>query len=300
MLPRKTIYWSTTLQSVKNSLLLHGGVGSDSSLSAVLHEYARKAFRKDSSLHSVVNATVAMEDDPVFNAGTGSYQRIDGSIQMDAAVMTETGFGSVIGIERIRNPVKLALDVMQKTPHLIMAGDGALRLARLLGYEEYDPDTKKAQEQRAKVMNELDSPEAAKNPRYSPFKRMGDISKLILPEDTVGAVACIKGKFAAAVSTGGATPMLRGRVGDSPIPGAGIFCGTKGAVVATGIGEEIIKHMLCISVYNEIGSKSLPRILQEKASDFEGPVGLIAIDREGYSYFSSKPMAVGFISEEME
>ena len=283
---------------MKNSLLLHGGVGSESSLSAVLQEYALKAFDSKSSLNSVVNATILMEDDPIFNAGTGSYQRIDGTIQMDAAVMTETGFGSVIGVEKIRNPVKLALDVMQKTPHLIMAGDGALRLARMLGYEEYDPNTKKAEDQRRKVMSDLISSEAVKNPRFTALKGMGDISKLIQPEDTVGAVAYIDGAFAAAVSTGGATPMLRGRVGDSPIPGAGIYCGPKGAIVATGYGEEIIKHMLCISVYNDIGSRKLSDILEDKTSSFEGPIGLIAIDKDGFSYFSSKPMAVGFISSE--
>ena len=283
---------------MKNSLLLHGGVGSESSLSAVLQEYAFKAFDSKSSLNSVVNATILMEDDPIFNAGTGSYQRIDGTIQMDAAVMTETGFGSVIGVEKIRNPVKLALDVMQKTPHLIMAGDGALRLARMLGYEEYDPNTKKAEDQRRKVMSDLISSEAVKNPRFTALKGMGDISKLIQPEDTVGAVAYIDGAFAAAVSTGGATPMLRGRVGDSPIPGAGIYCGPKGAIVATGYGEEIIKHMLCISVYNDIGSRKLSDILEDKTSSFEGPIGLIAIDKDGFSYFSSKPMAVGFISSE--
>ncbi len=283
---------------MKNSLLLHGGVGSESSLSAVLQEYALKAFDNKSSLNSVVNATILMEDDPIFNAGTGSYQRIDGTIQMDAAVMTETGFGSVIGVEKIRNPVKLALDVMQKTPHLIMAGDGALRLARMLGYEEYDPNTKKAEDQRRKVMSDLISSEADKNPRFTALKRMGDISKLMQPEDTVGAVACIDGAFAAAVSTGGATPMLRGRVGDSPIPGAGIYCGPKGAIVATGYGEEIIKHMLCISVYNDIGSGKLSNILEDNASSFEGPIGLIAIDKDGFSYFSSKPMAVGFISSD--
>ncbi|MCL4451838.1 MAG: isoaspartyl peptidase/L-asparaginase [Candidatus Thermoplasmatota archaeon] len=285
---------------MKNSLLLHGGIGSESSLSALLQEYASKAFDNKSSLNSVVNATVLMEDDPIFNAGTGSYQRIDGTIQMDAAVMTETGFGSVIGVEKIRNPVKLALDVMQKTPHLIMAGDGALRLARMLGYEEYDPNTQKAQEQREKVMSELASIDSEKNPRFSALKRMGDISKLIKPEDTVGAVAYVNGTFAAAVSTGGATPMLRGRVGDSPIPGAGIYCGPKGAVVATGFGEEIIKHMLCISVYNDIGSKNLSSILEERTKSFDGPVGLIAIDKNGYSYFSSKPMAVGSFSSETE
>lgn len=283
---------------MKNSLLLHGGVGSDTSLSGILQEYAKKAIDNKSSLRSVVNATVLMEDDPIFNAGTGSYQRIDGTIQMDAAVMTETGFGSVIGVEKIRNPVKLALDVMQKTPHLIIAGDGALRLARMLGYEEYDPDTQKAKEQREKVLLELGSIEADKNPRFTALKKIGDISKLMQPEDTVGAVAYIDGSFAAAVSTGGATPMLRGRVGDSPIPGAGIYCGPKGAVVATGYGEEIIRHMLCISVYNDIGVRKLSDILEEKASSFDGPVGLIAIDKEGFSYFSSKPMAVGFISSE--
>ena len=275
------------------NLLIHGGVGSDESLSSLLNEYALKAVDVLSSLESVINATVLMENDARFNAGTGSYQRLDGSIQMDAAVMTETGFGSVMAVERIKNPILLAKDVMEKTPHLIMAGDGAVRFARVLGYPDYDPNTQKAEEQAAKVLADLNSKEPAVDTRYDKMKAVVDLKRFLKSTDTVGAVSYIGGKFAAAVSTGGASPMLRGRVGDSPVPGAGIFCGKKGAVVATGIGEEIISHMLSISVYDEIGNSTLKEILKKKTDGFKGPVGLIAVDSEGYAYHANKSMAVG-------
>lgn len=275
------------------NLLIHGGVGSDESLSVLLNQYAKKSFDAGSSLESVINATVMMEDDPSFNAGTGSIQRLDGSIQMDAAVMTENGTGGVMAIERIKNPVRLARDVMEKTPHLLMAGDGALKLARILGYEDYDPNTKKAEERMKKVLSELNSEGGLTDDRYSKLRSLTNLSSFLKSTDTVGAVAEIGGKFAAAVSTGGASPMLRGRVGDSPIPGAGIYCGSKGAVVATGYGEEIIKHMLCFSVYQEIGSAPLKEILIKKTEVFQGPVGVIAVDRKECAYYANKPMAVG-------
>lgn len=285
--------FSDPITSTMGNLLIHGGVGSDESLSDVLNQYAKKSFDSSSSLESVINATVLMEDDEHFNAGTGACQRLDGSIQMDAAVMTEIGFGSVAAIERIRNPIRLARDIMEKTPHLIMAGDGALKLARVLGYPDYDPNTKKAEDQMKKILSELDGDGPISDSRYDKMRSFVNLKSFLKETDTVGAVANIGGKFAAAVSTGGASPMLRGRVGDSPIPGAGIFCGKNGAVVATGIGEEIISHMLCISVYNEIGSAPLEEILKKKLEPFQGPVGVIAVDKDGCAYHANKSMAVG-------
>ncbi len=281
---------------MKDCLLIHGGVGSDESLSSILFPYAEESFVPSSPLESVMRVVLKMEDNEIFNAGTGSYERIDGSVQMDAAVMTETGFGAVAAVENIKNPILLARDVMEKTPHLIMAGDGAERLARVLGYPEYNPDTEKARKHREKVVNELLEPDGNKEPRYQAIRALGDISELVKPCDTVGAVARIGGKFAAAVSTGGAAPMLRGRVGDSPLPGAGIYCGPKGAVVATGWGEEIISHMLCISIYNDIGTKTLKQSLMDRMSVFKGSVGAIAVSADEMEYYSNKPMAIGSFS----
>ena len=281
------------LLGTKNLLMLHGGVGGQSQHSGLLDTYAKESILMKSALDAVVNSVVKMEDNPIFNAGTGSYMRIDGSIQMDAAVMTESGLGSVIAVEKIKNPVLLARDVMEKTPHLIMSGDGAIRLARFLGYPEYNPVTDKAIEQMEKYRF-TKSERDVDNERYRSLKAMGDISPLERSTDTVGAVAYINGKFAAAVSTGGATPMLRGRVGDSPLPGSGIYCGNKGAVVATGYGEEIIKHLLCYRVYERIGSDDLSNIMQDLTADFKGPVGLIAVSATECKSYSNKPMPVGY------
>lgn len=282
-----------------NVLLLHGGVGSDKTrleeLNEKLNGFAAQGSDRFSPLDNVVKAVVLMEDDPDFNAGTGSVMRIDRSIQMDAAVMIPGDFGSVLGIERVKNPVKVARDVMERSPHIMLATDGAVTFARSLGYEDHDPSTEKAISRLEKVMKELESDGSDISPGTSHFKRFVDYRKLLGDScDTVGAVARIDGEFAAAVSTGGSSPMMRGRVGDSPIIGSGIYCGEKGAVVATGIGEEIAKNILCYRVYARIGSKPLKDILAEEVEKFgQTLVGLIAVDAESYAHYDNGAMSVG-------
>ncbi|SMD30688.1 asparaginase [Picrophilus oshimae DSM 9789] len=266
-----------------NVIMLHGGAGS-TGVEQKLMEYAVKS-KSGSALDSVCNAVVLMENDPCFNAGTGSCMRLDGSIQMDAAVMTSKGFGSVMAIENVKNPVLVARAVMERSPHLIMAGDGAEKFAHLLGFEKYDPSTERAAKRRE---NDISMILSRKIDSYNKMMETVDISKFV---DTVGAVARVNGEFAAAVSTGGAPPMLRGRVGDSPVPGAGIFCGENGAVVATGVGEEIIKNMLCISIYNEIGRESLSKIVMKNISRFRYHAGVIAVSNEEYFAYSNTDMS---------
>lgn len=280
---------------MKNILLLHGGVGSDESFSPRLNKYSQSASEEASALNNAVKAVVLMEDDPDFNAGTGSYQRIDGSIQMDAAVMMPGKFGSVIAIEKVRNPVLVARDVMAKSPHIMMSGDGAIKFARSMGYQDYDPNTSKADEQRKKTLEKMTSDEPSIPEKFRVFKKYVNIDPFMKEAfDTVGAVARVNGDFAGAVSTGGSAPMLRGRVGDSPIIGAGIYVGENGAVVATGIGEEIAKRLLCYRIYSRIGEKPLKEILKEEIDYFgDIVVGVIAVDRESYAYHANKSMAVG-------
>ena len=256
-----------------NSIVLHGGASHRWELREKVENFAKIAIKERTALDTVVRAVVLMEDDPDFNAGTGSNIRIDGSIQMDAAVMVPDDFGAVINIERVRNPVLVARDVMLHSPHLILAGDGATQFARKMGYEDYDPSTEKAKERRKRVLQKL---------------KNGVIPEYYHPDffrdflgDTVGAVTRLGDNFAAAVSTGGTSLTFRGRVGDSPIIGAGIYCGKKGAVVATGIGEEIIKRLLSFRIYERIGEKPLNEICKEEMSIFgDIPVGVIAISKE--------------------
>jgi isoaspartyl peptidase/L-asparaginase-like protein (Ntn-hydrolase superfamily) len=280
---------------MKNILLLHGGVGSDESFSPRLDKYSKNASDETSPLNNAVKAVVLMEDDVDFNAGTGSYQRIDGSVQMDAAVMVPGKFGSVIAIEKVRNPVLVARDVMGKSPHIMMSGDGAVRFARSMGFQEYDPNTEKAEEQRRKTIEKMAGNDESIPEKFRIFRKYVDIESFMGEAfDTVGAVARINGDFAGAVSTGGSAPMLRGRVGDSPIIGAGIYVGENGAVVATGIGEEIAKRLLCYRIYSRIGEKPLKEILKEEVDYFgDITVGVIALDKEGYAYHANKSMAVG-------
>jgi L-asparaginase/beta-aspartyl-peptidase (threonine type) len=276
---------------MNNAIILHGGASHKEELKRKVNEYALEAFREKDALEAVLKAVVLMEDDPLFNAGTGSNMRIDGSIQMDAAVMVPGDFGAVINIENVKNPVLVARDVMLKSPHLILSGDGAIQFARKMGHSYYDPTTQKAKERRERVIKKLKNGEIPEY--YHP-----DFFKEFLG-DTVGAVARINGKFAAAVSTGGTSLTLRGRVGDSPIIGAGIYCGKKGAVVATGIGEEIIRRMLSYRIYQKIGEKPLVDICREEIEKFgKIPVGVIAINDSEECAISNLTMPYAIIKDE--
>ncbi|MEM0140276.1 MAG: isoaspartyl peptidase/L-asparaginase [Ferroplasma sp.] len=280
-------------------LLLHGGVGIDNSLvdatNIKLNSFASSIKLKGNPLNSAIEAVRMMEDDPEFNAGTGSVMRLDGSIQMDASVAVPGKFGSVLAIESVRNPVLVAKDVMELTPHTMLAGDGAVKFARALGYEEFDPSTDKARNRLKKALENLKAPDGESYKKYSNLMKKTNFDDFLKDScDTVGAVARVDGKFAAAVSTGGASPMLRGRIGDSPIFGAGIYVGEKGAVVATGIGEEISKRLLCFRIHEKIGAKPLYDILMEEVSFFKDSVaGVIAVSADEHGFFANKGMATG-------
>lgn len=279
---------------MEDVLLIHSGAGSDRSYNPRLERYAHESFRQSGALDSVVEAVRMMEDDPDFNAGTGSVKRIDGTIQMDAAVMMAGSIGSVVNIERVKNPILVARAVMEKTPHVMLSGDGAVAFARRIGYEDYDPSTPRTEELYRKALKILSGTEKDIPERYASYMKYAGIFGIPENKDTVGAVARVSGKFAAAVSTGGSSPMMRGRVGDSPIPGAGLFAGEKGAVVATGIGEEIMRRSLCYSIYHQIGTENLEDIIKREIDGFNGVLaGVIAITRDSYASYSNSSMAVG-------
>lgn len=277
-------------------VLLHGGAGSNQSFSDRLKGYASDVFtsKGDTPIDAVCEAVRLMEDDSNFNAGTGSVKRIDGSIQMDAAVMEGGNIGSVAAIERVRNPVLVARKVMLETPHVMLSGDGAVKFARVMGFEDYDPSTERTETIWKKTVDFFNGKDVELPERYSDYYKFAKIFGFPENKDTVGAVARIDGKFAAAVSTGGASPMMRGRVGDSPLPGAGLYAGPKGAVVATGLGEEIIRHMMCHNIYLEIGKRPLQQILDDSVKEFgEVLVGVIAVSETEYASASNSSMATG-------
>lgn len=240
--------------SMKPLVIVHGGAGAPARFADGPETAARAGLEVLSSggtaLAAAIAAAVVMEDDPRFNAGTGSNLRLDGkTIEMDAAVMDSAGlFGAVMALQRTRNPILVARKVAD-TPHLMICGEGATLFARRVGFPDHDPITPRALEKYARWKAE--GHEIAEFDLASVW----NFPEEFRAHDTIGAVARdAGGNFAVANSTGGTTLMLHGRVGDSPIYGAGLYAGPDGAVAATGVGEEIVKRLLCLRVYERMGA----------------------------------------------
>lgn len=260
-------------------IILHGGVGSSPDFNELLSKYASLSLNYDNPLDAVVAAVKYMEDDINFNAGTGSVMRLDGTIQMDASVMIDGNFGSVIGIESVKNPVQVAREVMEFCPHVMLAGDGATKFARAMGHPRYDPTTERA-------LKRLEDAKkvASKDERFKVA-----FTNIV---DTVGAVANYGGVVTAALSTGGSFPMLRGRVGDTPIPGAGILVVGNFGIAATGTGEEIIRKLLSYKLFSE--RVNLESAWKEVAENNEYPLGVVGFNGDKHFNLANKQMAFAF------
>ncbi len=271
-------------------LLTHCGAGSDRSGQDAAEAAGLRGLellrRGGRALDAAVAAVVVLEDDPRLNAGTGARMRTDGRIQMDAAVMEgNLEAGAVAAIERVRNPILVARDVL-RTPHILLVGPDAQAFARAHGHADYDPATP---ESRRKLEESLAAIRAGRVPRY--YRKFKDVDL----HGTVGAVARDRrGRFAVAVSTGGTSFMLPGRVGDSPVLGAGFYAGPAGAVCATGIGEEIMKRVLAKRVYDLMAAGRSPQKAAELGIALfpRGiSVGLIVVGRRGWGEACDKDMA---------
>lgn len=225
----------------------------------------------------VLGAMDVLEDDPRFNAGTGSSIRADGrSIQMDAAYMSfpsgkdaVADFGAVACIERIRHPTRVAFDLSRQGGALL-CGEGATGFARGLGHADHDPMTPQARER---------------------FKAELRVS------DTVGCIATDGQVFAAALSSGGLTGSPLGRIGDVPLPGCGLHAGPKGAVAFTGEGEEILRRNAAIRAYDLLASgTSASKVLEETFGWFgEIEFGCILLGPDSHAAGSNRAMAWSFL-----
>jgi len=234
---------------------------------AVLRQALEAAYRQKAAIDAVTAAVVILEDSPLFNAGRGSCLNADGEIEMDAAVM-EGGrlrAGAVAAVRRVRNPVLAARMVMEKTRHVLLAGDGAERLAQQHGLQLEAPAYFRTERQQASLERNL------KN--Y---------------HGTVGAVALdADGNLAAATSTGGYTGKLPGRIGDSPLVGAGTYADNRAcAVSGTGLGEAFIRAAVAYDVaarmrYRGESLASAARAALASVKKLGGDGGLIAVDRRG-------------------
>jgi beta-aspartyl-peptidase (threonine type) len=254
------------------AVVVHGGAGEwdparhDAALAgtrAAAALAARDLQEGRSALDAAVAAVVALEDDPLFNAGTGSVLNRDGDVEMDASVATghDLGFGAVAALRRVRNPILVARKVLECSGHVLLAGEGALRFAREQGFEDYDPATTQARAEWQRAQN----------------ARLG----------TVGAVALDGGgRLAAATSTGGMLLKLPGRVGDSPLPGAGTYATAHAAVSATGRGELIMRALAAKSICDFVENghsvrDALKRILAVMRAGVGADAGFIAISHDG-------------------
>lgn len=242
-----------------------------------------------SSLDAVVAAVAVLEDCPLFNAGRGAVLNAAGEHELDAGVMdgATQRAGAVAAVQRIRNPVAAARVVMEKTSHVLLAGRAAERFAQTTGLALAPPD----------YFRTPDRMQALERVRRETTRARRGASAAEL-HGTVGAVALdCQGHLAAATSTGGYTNKMAGRIGDSPLVGAGLYADRTCAVSATGLGEAFIRGVVCYDVaarmryrgetLRRAARRALDRIVALGADG-----GLIAIDRAGC-------IAMPFVSEGM-
>jgi beta-aspartyl-peptidase (threonine type) len=297
-------------------LVVHGGAGIiarstmtaemerayRAGLEAALRAGERILARAGSSLDAVVAAVSEFEDNPLFNAGKGAAFTADGTNELDAAVMDGASLkaGAVTLVTTVRHPVQLARLVMDKTRHVLLAAHGAEALARKHGLEIVKPeyfftDRRYAALQRMQALAE--------------HRRGAGITEAD-KHGTVGAVALdLQRNLAAATSTGGRNNKLSGRVGDSPIIGAGTYANNATAAVSgTGEGEYFMRTLAAytVSALMEYKGWSVERaaehVVRERIGALGGGGGLIALDRGGRFAmpFSSKGMYRGHVSSGTE
>jgi beta-aspartyl-peptidase (threonine type) len=265
------------------------------------------------SLDAVEKAINVLEDSPLFNAGKGAVFTADGTNELDASIMEGKTMkaGAVAGVKHIKNPISLARMVMEKSPHVMLAGDGAEAFAKRQGVEMMPVEYFKTERRWNDL---LKAREAEKN--AAPPRPPGTVSeRMLAPDDprnedvnrfgTVGAVALDKfGNLAAGTSTGGKTNKAVGRIGDSPIIGAGTYANNDTcAISATGDGEYFIRWAVAHDISALMAYQARPieeaarLVVMEKLKKAGGEGGVIGIDRLGNMTltFNSAGMYRGYV-----
>ena len=277
------------------SIAIHGGAGTlvkgmmtpelEAKYNAALKLALDKGYaileNGGSAIESVEMAVVSLEDSPLFNAGKGSVFTATESHEMDASIMDghSLNAGAVSLITGIKNPISLARDVMEKSEHVFLAGEGAMQFAKQLNYRLEDA---------AYFYDEL---------RHQQWLEIKDTDSFQLDHSvkkdskfgTVGAVACDQnGNIAAATSTGGMTNKRFGRVGDSPMIGSGNYANNKTcAVSCTGSGEFFIRGVVAYDVACLMEHKNMSlvdasnEVIHKRILEIGGDGGIIAVDTKG-------------------
>lgn len=286
------------------ALAIHGGAGTieKSKMTAEQEQAYRDKLREaldrgyavlekgGASLDAVTAAINVLEDSPLFNAGKGAVYTYDGTHELDASIMDgkTRQAGAVAGVTRIQNPINLARMVMEDSPFVMLAGEGAEAFAqsqgvRFVDNKSFDTEQrfeqlKKAKEKLRKESKQDKDYQAAVESLPTPFK-MG----------TVGAVALDKaGNLAAGTSTGGMTAKRFGRIGDSPVIGAGTFADNRScAVSATGHGEYFIRYNVAADIcarveyQKESVTDAADQVINQVLLPVGGTGGVIVLDAKG-------------------
>jgi len=298
---------------MKPSLIVHGGAWDipDEAVNAC-NEGCRRALAAGwniltsggPALDAIQAAVMVLEDDPVFDAGYGSHLNLDGNVECDAIVMEGATLraGAAAGLQRVKNPIRLARKILESSPHMMLIGEGAERFAKDSGLALCKPEELVSEaEWQAYLL--------CKKDKHAAIHHRGH------DQGTVGAVALDEeGRLVAATSTGGTCCKLPGRVGDAPLIGCGCYADSEaGAVSCTGYGEAIMKIVMAKTAVDFLrrDSRSGENMLaaaQQAANDAvklllqrgKGTGGLILLDRSGTPAFAfnTPRMAYGYVNPE--
>lgn len=281
--------------------MIHGGAGTilkssmtaekESAYQTKLTEALKAGYAEiqkgNTSIDAVAASIMIMEDSPLFNAGKGAVFTADGKNELDASIMygKDKSAGAIAGVHTIKNPIKTAIAVMQKSEHVMLSGVGAEQFAKEQNLEIVEPSYFWTKER-------WDGLQKLKQKALNTTKK---VSQNTLPESyeidqkfgTVGAVALDKsGNITAGTSTGGMTNKKYGRIGDAPIIGAGTYANSQVGISATGWGEYFIRATAArtIAAKMEYQNKDIETATQETIDEIGkmgGDGGLIALDKDG-------------------
>ena len=312
---------AATVPQIEWGLVMHGGAGTitresmtpelEAEFRAKMEEAMRAGHAvlesNGSSLDAVVAAINILEDSPLFNSGKGAVFTAEGTNSLDASIMDGATLraGAVAGVTHVRNPISLARLVMERSPHVLLSGDKAEEFAQLHDVEMVEPSyfyTERRWQQLEQAREE-ERREGGAEGGASAAPSPGNASKF----GTVGVVALDRqGNIAAGTSTGGMTNKKWGRIGDSPIIGAGTYAGENCGISATGWGEYFIRNVVAYDICARMKYKGISMeraahemIMEQLEAQEPETGGIVGLDGEGHIVmtFNSQGMYRGYIDE---
>lgn len=286
----------------KYVLVIHGGAGTilkssmtdekESAYKAKLTEALKAGYAEiqkgSSSVDAVASSIMIMENSPLFNAGKGAVFTAEGKNELDASIMygKDKSAGAIAGVHTIKNPIKAAIAVMQKSEHVMLSGVGAEQFAKDQNLEIVDPKYFWTKD-RWDGLQKLKQKETLKTTKKVSQNTLPESYEIDQKFGTVGAVALDKnGNISAGTSTGGMTNKKYGRIGDAPIIGAGTYANKQVGISATGWGEYFIRATAArtVAAKMEFQNKDVKTATQEtidEIGEMGGDGGMIALDKDG-------------------